>query len=192
MANFQRYAQVIERPSWAQSSHCHSVVSDAADARVHVSRNTTQVMNSAADRGKPWSAAFVVSGHGLRCYPSSMRKDDEKQIAADLAKVIAMMCVRNSKLENIHAGLVPITRTGDYSDVVVLDADGRRIPWTEVSHIDDSQMRDLMKDIVNRLYTFQMRSGEPEFQAWIDRWARMAAKWDEPELLRPSSDPDGA
>ncbi len=121
-----------------------------------------------------------------------MRKDDEKQIAADLAKVIAMMCVRNSKLENIHAGLVPITRTGDYSDVVVLDADGRRIPWTEVSHIDDSQMRDLMKDIVNRLYTFQMRSGEPEFQAWIDRWARMAAKWDEPELLRPSSDPDGA
>lgn len=149
-------------------------------------------MNSATDRGKPWSAAFVISGHGLRCYPSAMRKDDEKQIAAQLAKVIAMMCVRNSKLEDIHAGRVPITRTGDYSDVVVLDADGRRFPWAEVSHIDDNQMRDLMKDIVNRLYTFQMRSGEPEFQAWIDRWARVAAKWDEPELIGSSCDLDGA
>jgi len=26
-----------------------------------------------------------------------------------------------------------------------------------------------MKDIVNRLYTFQMRIDDPEFQAWIDR-----------------------
>ncbi|WP_254431016.1 hypothetical protein [Magnetospirillum sp. LM-5] len=145
----------------------------------------------AAGRGKPWSATFVVSGHDFRCYAPTMPKDDDDRIAAELAKVVAMMCVRNSKLENIHAGRVPITRTGDYSDVFVLDAEGRRIPWAEVSHIDDTQMRELMKDIVNRLYTFQMRSGEPEFQAWIDRWARIAAKWDEPELLRSPCDLDG-
>ena len=106
-----------------------------------------------------------------------MQEEDEKRIAAQLAKVIAMMCVRNSKLENIHAGQVPVTKTGDYSDVVVLDAEGRKIPWAEISHIDDAQMRDLMKDIVNRLYTFQMRSGEPEYQAWMSRWARIAEKW---------------
>ncbi len=73
-----------------------------------------------------------------------MRKEDEERIAARLAKVMAMMCVRNTKLENIHAGVVPVTKTGDYSDVVVLDAEGRTIPWPEVSHIDDAQMRDLM------------------------------------------------
>jgi transposase len=33
----------------------------------------------------------------------------------------------------------------DYSDVIVLDADGRRIPWTEVSRINDIEMRDLMR-----------------------------------------------
>ncbi|MDT8858425.1 hypothetical protein RNZ50_26040 [Paracoccaceae bacterium Fryx2] len=57
---------------------------------------------------------------------------------------------------SIHAGKVPITRTGDWSDVTVVDADGNRIPWTEVSHINDDEMRDLMRDVVNRLYTFLM------------------------------------
>ena len=112
-----------------------------------------------------------------------MKKADEKRIAAKLAKVMAMMCVRNTKLESLHAGQVPVTKTGDYSDVVVLDAEGRKIPWNEVSHIDDAQMRTLMKDVVNQLYTFQMRSGEPEYQTWIDRWAAVAEKWEEPELL---------
>lgn len=112
-----------------------------------------------------------------------MRKEDEKRVAARLAKVMAMMCVRNTKLEDMHAGLVPVTKTGDYSDVVVLDAEGQKI-----SHIDDAQMRELMKEIVNRLYTFQIRSGEPEFQAWMDRWTRAAEKWDDPDLSEMSSD----
>ena len=111
-----------------------------------------------------------------------MRKEDEERIAARLAKVMAMMCVRNTKLEYLHAGLVPVTKTGDYSDVVVLDADGREIPWPEVSHIDDAQMRELMKEIVNRLYTFHMQIDDPEFQAWIDRWAAVAGKWDDPNV----------
>jgi hypothetical protein len=49
-----------------------------------------------------------------------MNKDAEKRIAAQLAKAMAMICVRNSMFENLHAGPVPVTRTGDYSDVVVL------------------------------------------------------------------------
>ena len=79
-------------------------------------------------------------------------------------------------------GWSPSPRPGDYSDVVVLDADGRMIPWPEVSHIDDAQMRELMKEIVTRLYTFHMRFDDPEFQARIDRWDAVAGKWDDPEL----------
>lgn len=116
------------------------------------------------------------------CYHLAMRKEDEQRVAARLAKVMAMMCVRNTMLEDIHAGVVPVTRTGDYSDVVVVDAEGRRIPWPKVSHIDDDQMRALMKEIVNRLYTFHMRIGDSEFQARIDGWAAVAGKWDDPEL----------
>jgi hypothetical protein len=110
-----------------------------------------------------------------------MSGEDEKRFAARLAKVMAMMCVRNTKLEDLHAGLVPITRTGDYSDVFVVDADGRRIPWLEASHIDDAQMRDLMRQIVNRLYSFHLRCDDKEFQNEIDRWMTVAGKWDDPE-----------
>jgi hypothetical protein len=54
-----------------------------------------------------------------------MNHDDEKRIAAKLAKIMAILCVRNTQIETLHAGLTPNTRTGDYSDVFVLDADGR-------------------------------------------------------------------
>ena len=74
--------------------------------------------------------------------------------APAFARILALMCVRQSRLENLHRGLSPITRTGDYSDVVVVDADGRRIPWPEVSRFDQNEMRDLMREIVNKIYTF--------------------------------------
>ena len=37
---------------------------------------------------------------------------------------------------------------------MVVDADGRRIPWPEVSRFDDDEMRYLMREIVNKIYTF--------------------------------------
>ena len=111
-----------------------------------------------------------------------MDKDSEERIAAKLARVMAMMCVRNTKLEDLHAGRVPITRTGDYSDVFVVDADGRKIPWPEISRIDDDEMGALLRDVVNRLYTFHLKTDDPRLRAEIERWMTVAGKWDEPEL----------
>lgn len=112
----------------------------------------------------------------------SMSNRDEERIAASLAKTMAMMCVRNTNLEDVHAGVVPVTKAEDFSDVTVIDAEGRKIPWPEVSHFDDNAMRDLMRQIVNRLYTFQLKTDDPQFQRMMDRWAAVARKWDEPEL----------
>ena len=111
-----------------------------------------------------------------------MNKDEEKRIAAKLAKIMGMMCVRNTMLEGIHEGVVPISKTGDYSDVVVIDATGRQIPWAEVSHFDDDAMWELMRQIVNRLHTFHMSTDDPRFHDYISRWMAVAEKWDDPEL----------
>ena len=110
-----------------------------------------------------------------------MNRDDEKRIAAKMAKTLAMMCVRNTGLETLHAGIVPVTHTGDYSDVRVIDADGREIAWNDVSHLDNDQMRALMKEIVNRLYTFNISIDDEEYRDRIDRWARLTDRWDEPD-----------
>ena len=69
-----------------------------------------------------------------------MNKEAEKRISAKLAKTMAMLCVRNTHLETIQAGKTPVTTTGDRSDVTVVDTDGNRIPWIEVSHISDDEM----------------------------------------------------
>ena len=119
-----------------------------------------------------------------------MNPDDEKRIAAKLAKTMAMLCVRNTHLETIHAGRTPITKTGDYSDVFVVDADGLRIPWMEVSHINEDEMRNLMRDIVNRLYTFHLCADDPKLQAQIERWMGVAGKWDEPKIDQRMITPD--
>ncbi len=111
-----------------------------------------------------------------------MNRNDEKRIAAELARIMAMLCVRNTQLETLHAGLTPVTRTGDYSDVFVMDADGRRIPWTEVSRIDDDEMRELKQELVNRLYTIHLEANDPKLRATIERWMDAATRWDEPEI----------
>jgi hypothetical protein len=39
---------------------------------------------------------------------------------AHLVKFVALQCVRNSKLEELHTGKSPRSKTGDYSDVKVV------------------------------------------------------------------------
>lgn len=111
-----------------------------------------------------------------------MSSKNTKSIYARLAKVLTSACVRNTQLEDIHAGRTPVTKTGDYSDVKIIDADGNEIPWNEASHITNSQMKNLMKEIVNRVFTFLMQQSDPRFQAKMNFYETIAAKWDEPEI----------
>ena len=106
----------------------------------------------------------------------------EHELTSLLVRTMVLLCFRNSIIEDIHAGLVPVTRTGDYSDVTVIDADGRRIPWPEVSQIDQNAMRDLMRQVVDRVYTFEVRAKDPGFLERIELWAQGASRWDEPKL----------
>ena len=78
--------------------------------------------------------------------------------------------------------MLRITRTGDYSDVGVVDADGRRIPWAEVSRFDQDEMRDLMREIVNKIYTFFFKAEDPDFQAFRDLVRPATYEWDKPKI----------
>ncbi len=61
---------------------------------------------------------------------------------------------RNSELENLHAGKVPVSKTGDFSDVYVVTPD-RQIPWNELSRISDEEMGPL-KDSIRENIAFQI------------------------------------
>lgn len=108
---------------------------------------------------------------------------------AEFAKLMAAACVRRGYLEQLHAGITPVTHTGDYSDVRVIDAAGREIPWNEVSRINQHEMKTLMTGVVNRTYTFLARTlfSATEDMAFNSALERAAApwitEWDEPQYL---------
>ena len=111
-----------------------------------------------------------------------MASEYERHLAAVVAKGMAVMCFRNTPIEDFHDRTAPVSYTGDFSDVVVIDADGRRIPWPEVSHVSQDEMRDLMRQVVNQLYTCQLYAGDPDFFGLLSQAAAEARPWDEPEL----------
>lgn len=108
---------------------------------------------------------------------------------AQFAKLLTAACVRRGYLEKFHAGRTPITKTGDYSDVKVIDAEGREIPWNEVSRIDQAEMKTLITGVVDRVYTFLARtifsaSEDKAFLQAVDRTTAPWTKtWDEPKYL---------
>ena len=98
--------------------------------------------------------------------------------AAKLAHMLAFHCVRNSSLEELHAGVFPSSKTGDYTDVKVVSPYGE-IAWHRVSRMSDEEMKQLSEDIVNRLYTFLfylLTSGEP------DRGMPLPQNWSPPQM----------
>ena len=110
-----------------------------------------------------------------------MASEYEEHMAAVVAKGMAVMCFRNTAIEDLHDGTAPVSHTGDFSDVAVIDANGRRIPWTDVSHITQDEMRDLMRKVVNRMYTCQLHAGDPDFFGMLIGAAAEAGPWDEPQ-----------
>jgi hypothetical protein len=112
-----------------------------------------------------------------------------KKSQTEFAKLMAAACVRRGYLEKLHEGVTPVTRSGDYSDVKVIDAEGREIPWNQVSRIDQDEMKTLMTGVVDRIHTFLARTlfsatEDKAFNQALDRAAAPWTKaWDEPEYL---------
>ncbi len=107
-----------------------------------------------------------------------MPTPDLHQTAATFATMLAFHCVRNSYLEDLHAGTFPSSKTGDYTDVKVVSPYGE-IAWNRLGRISDEEMQRLSADIVNRLYTFLfylLTSGEP------DRGMPLPKHWSPPHI----------
>ena len=67
-----------------------------------------------------------------------------------LIRFIADKAIRNT-LEDLHSGIFPSTKTGDYSDVKVITPYGE-IPWNDLSRFNDKEIRELMLEIEIKLH----------------------------------------
>ncbi len=112
----------------------------------------------------------------------------DEQLRKRLAKFMAQQCFRNTELENLHAGTVPSSKTGDYSDVKVVSPYGE-IPWPELSRLNDEEMKTLMIEVINKTYTFLtllFASPPKTLEGLLTGLQRfdVASCWNEPETCR--------
>jgi hypothetical protein len=70
-----------------------------------------------------------------------------------ISRLIVDSCVRNSFIEDLHAGQTPCSETGDFSDVKVVSPHGE-IPWSELSRISDLEMRRLLLEVEQKINAF--------------------------------------
>jgi len=83
------------------------------------------------------------------------------------SKALVSLAVRNSELENLHAGKsCPICHD-----------------QAEYSHISNRQMKALMQDIVNRLYTLlKLKKTNPDVYYHL-LTVMSRSNWDEPQII---------
>ena len=100
--------------------------------------------------------------------------------AKSFAKILVLNCVRNTFLENLHKGIFPDSKEGDYSDVKVVSPYGV-IPWNQLGRISDEEMKKLMKEIVNKVYTM-LRYLETEKYEHFCQLFRVDKSWEDAEI----------
>ena len=96
------------------------------------------------------------------------------------AKYFALHCYRNTQIEDLHAGLGPRSKTGDFSDLKVVTPYGE-IPWNDLSRISDEEMCGLNKEVVYKLYNMLRFLGREGFVPMGFRFYE-ADNWDEPKV----------
>ena len=108
-----------------------------------------------------------------------------------LANAITVYCFRNTGIEKIHSGITPVSKKGDFSDVLVVDANGKKIAGNKISHISDAEMAKWNKEGANKVFTLLEESMTVEGSRSLIRRLEFALRcsvgWDLPTAEKPLS-----
>src|SRR6266852_2869526 len=88
-----------------------------------------------------------------------MPTPDLHQTAATFATMLAFHCVRNSYLEDLHAGIFPSSQTGDYTDVKVVSPYGE-IAWNRLGRISHAAPHTVVTTAPRGLHCGDVARGE--------------------------------
>jgi len=95
--------------------------------------------------------------------------ETERRALARAALALVESCVRNTKIEDWHAGREVVSPAGDFSDVKIVSPAGE-IPYLEASRISDAEMKAWMIEVTNRVFTFLSFPDQPIQLGGAARW----------------------
>ncbi len=102
---------------------------------------------------------------------------DERNVARKMAKALALLCVGNSFMEYLHDGKRPFSKKGDYSDVIIRDANGDEVAWNKACHISDEERDKLIKDIVDGISDFLLNVETEEYSERLESAYEASQSW---------------
>lgn len=146
---------------------------------------------------QPSARASTVRKVSMFAHTNMKLLRDEK-MRKKLAKMIALHCVRNTVLEDLHSGVTPSSKSGDYSDVKVVTPYGE-IPWVgafggdqedgtkgKVSRLSDEEMKELMIEVVDKIYLTLSNLDVPTFTKRLEKAFASeydpCPQWNEPKI----------
>ncbi len=95
----------------------------------------------------------------LYCHPKKVgmerKNTDTLSPEEEILLTEIMVGTARNSLENIHAGISPSSKTGDFSDVKVVTPYGE-IPWNKLSRISNKEMGQI-KDSMRKEIAFSLR-----------------------------------
>ena len=100
--------------------------------------------------------------------------DEFRDDCKAMARMLAYNCVRNTFLEDLPAGDFPDSMSKDDADISVAGPKGA-VPWSRVSRLSDDEMKTLMVEITNKIYTCLIMGQRVPFMP-------VPGYWQEPEL----------
>lgn len=111
---------------------------------------------------------------------------DERTLMNLAVSIVANCMTSGSTMKMLNAGKEVASKTGDYSDVTIIDAEGNKSTWAETAKILHKDMDAIKKDVTDHIYTFLTNMGnELYLDDFLDRGKRNSINWEEPELITP-------
>lgn len=104
---------------------------------------------------------------------------EEKRIAQKMAKALAFMCLNDHFKLPLHSGLSPVSHTGDYTDVIITDAKGRKLVWSQVCRVSYPEREKMMQDVADGIYDFLLNVETEAFARRLEDAYRASTHWKE-------------
>ena len=101
----------------------------------------------------------------------------ENHVAKRMAEALAFMCLNNHFRQPLHSGHDPVSRTGDYTDVMITDAKGRRMPWCQVSRVSSLERKKMMEDVANAIYDFLLNIETENYAGRLEDAYHASIRW---------------
>ena len=162
-------------PTDSSSSRRRSGRPGRSTGRTHCGRRPGPAGQAAGSRSSAWNARR----RELREIEGATERMARLR-SANMAKMMGLMCVADSKLGESAEGQRPSIMTGDDSEVVVLAAERRIIPWRRVARFDAAEIGRTRREIVGKLFRFLWNMEEPELAALRDHRRDETSEWRRP------------